>query len=319
MLLMRLGTQDGVVTLHYEVGRWREQNRSLEGHDVWVVAHRPGAPDVVYAGTYGDGLFRTTGGHTRWERLGAGLGLDYVRAIAFAPDNPDTVYVGTEPANVFGSTDGGDAWADLGVRRLPGAEGWFLPYSPRDGAVRALALHPAEPSLIFGGLEVGGVLKSTDGGETWTITREGMHPDVHSLAVHPDDPQVLFAATGGGVYRSRDGGRTWKRLIDSYTRAVAIHPVMPEVVLAGPARRVGHEGRILASEDGGDTWVLTARGLKIPMLGMVESFVIHPDFPEDVFAILSDGRLLRSRADRIHWRPLEPRVRSVRSLDIAEM
>ena len=319
MFRMRLGTRDGVVTLRYEGGRWHEEHRSLTGHDVWVVAHHPRDADVIYAGTYGDGLFRSTDGGATWERIGADVGMDYVRAIAFAPDDPDVLYVGTEPANVFRGADRGDTWIDLGVRELPEAEDWFLPYSPRGGAVRAFAVHPDAPSLIYAGLEVGGVLKSTDGGQTWTIARDEVHPDVHSLAVHPEDPQMLFAATGGGVYRSRDGGATWERLIDGYTRAVAIHPVTPEVVLAGPARRVGQEGRILASEDGGDTWVLAARGLEIPMLGMVERFVLHPDFPNDLFAILADGQLLRSRADRIRWRPLEPRVGGVRDLDIADV
>jgi photosystem II stability/assembly factor-like uncharacterized protein len=318
MFRMRLGTRDGVVTLRYENGRWHTEKRGLNDRDVWVVAHQPGRSEVVYAGTYGDGLFRTTDGGINWEQIGEEVGIEYVRAIAFAADDPNTIYVGTEPANVLRSTDGGNTWSDLGIRDLPEAEGWSLPYSPRGGAVRTLVTHPAEPSLLYGGVEQGGVLKSTDGGATWTITYNGVHPDVHTLAVHPDDPQVLFAATGGGVYRTRDGGRTWERLIDGYTRAVTIHPLLPELVFAGPARRVGHEGRILASEDGGDTWVLAARGLEIPMLGMVESFVVHPDFPNDIFAILSDGQLLRSRADHIHWRPLEPRVAAVRDLDIAE-
>ncbi|RME45741.1 MAG: hypothetical protein D6791_10035 [Chloroflexi bacterium] len=313
---MYLGTRDGVVKLGWEHAGWRQIGTSLAGHDVWVVAHRPGEPATLYAGVYGDNLYRSTDAGQTWHVIGEGEALRYVRALAFSPQDADMLYVGTEPANIYQSTDGGDTWHDLGIRQLPGANTWFLPYSPRAGAVRTIVLHPTEPGLIYAGVEQGGVLKSVDGGATWTITQDQVHPDVHTLAVHPEDPRVLFSATGGGVYRTRDGARTWDRLIDGYTRGVAIHPIVPEVMFAGPARRVGHEGRILASEDGGDTWMLAARGLDIPMLSMIESFFMHPVLPNDVFAITSQGRLLRSRVDRVRWRSVVTRLPFVHSMDI---
>jgi len=315
-MLMYLGTKAGVVTLRWERSGWRRADTSLAGHDVWVVAHQPDDAQALYAGVYGDNLHRSTDAGDTWHPVGEGETLRYVRAIGFASGSGDILYVGTEPANVYKSTDAGDTWQDLGIRELPGSESWFLPYSPRAGAVRTFALHPAQPSLIYAGIERGGILKSTDAGASWTIIHDGVHPDVHSLAAHPDDPQILFAATGGGVYRSRDGAETWDYVIDNYTRAVAVHPIVPEVAFAGPARRVGHEGRILASENGGDTWTLAARGLEIPMLNMVDSFVMHPGFPNDVFAITSQGQLLRSRVDYIRWRRVVAGLPFVHSLDI---
>lgn len=317
--MMVLGTKDSVVTLRWERTGWRRAETALAGHDVWVVAHQPGNPEVRYAGAYGDSLYRSLDAGQTWHPIGDGEALRYVRAIAFSLQHADTLYVGTEPANIYKSTDGGDTWRDLGIRRLPGSERWFLPYSPRAGAVRTFAVHRADPDLIYAGVEQGGVLKSADAGDTWTTLRDGVHPDVHTLAVHPEDPQVVFAATGGGVYRTQDGGQSWEHLINDYTRGVAIHPIVPEIVFAGPARRVGHEGRILASADGGDTWTLTACGLEIPMLNMVESFVMHPNFPNDVFATTSQGRLLRSRIDHIRWRSVVNELPFVHSMDIFEV
>ncbi len=314
---MFLGTKAGIVTLRWERGGWRQVDSSLAGHDVWDVAHRPGDPGTLYAGVYGDNLYRSEDAGQTWRPIGDGEALRYVRAIAFSPTRPETLYAGTEPANIYHSSDGGDTWRNLGVRELAGSEDWSLPYSPRAGAVRTFALHSAEPDLIYAGVEQGGVLRSIDAGQTWTITRDTVHPDIHTLALHPDDPKLIFAATGGGVYRSCDGAETWERLIDGYTRGIAIHPILPEILFAGPARRVGHEGRILASEDGGDTWVLAARGIEIPMLNMVESFVMPPDLPNDVFLLTSQGRLLRSRIDHIRWRPVAMGLPFVRSVDIA--
>lgn len=319
---MYLGTKDGVVSLRWEPASWRQVGTSLAGHDVWVVASRPSDPETLYAGVYGDNLYRSTDAGQSWHPMGQGDALRdalrYVRALALSPHHTDTLYVGTEPANIYKSTDAGDTWNDLGIRELPGSGEWSLPYSPRAGAVRTISLHRSEPGLMYAGVEQGGVLKSTDAGATWTITHSGVHPDVHTLAVHPGDPGVLFAATGGGVYRSDDGARTWDRLIDGYTRGVAIHPIMPEIMFAGPARRVGYEGRVLASEDGGETWTLAARGLEIPMLNMAESFVMHPDFPNDVFLITSQGQLLRSRVDRIRWRSVVAGLPFVHGANISE-
>lgn len=316
--MMYLGTKDGVVRLRWGRAGWQRDAAWLAGRDVWVVAGPPGDGETVYAGVYGDGLYRSRDAGTTWQPVGPDEALRYVRAIAFSPADAGALYVGTEPANVYRSADGGETWQNLGIRDLPGADGWSLPYSPRGGAVRTFALHPAEPDWVYAGVEQGGVLKSTDAGATWSITDAGVHPDVHALAVHPENPQVLFAATGGGVYRSRDGASTWERVIDGYTRGVAIHPIVPEIVFAGPARRVGHEGRILASEDGGDAWTLAARGLDVPMLNMVETFSMPSSFPNDVFLITSQGQLLHSRIDRIRWRSVTDDVPFVHSLHVVD-
>jgi photosystem II stability/assembly factor-like uncharacterized protein len=315
--LMYLGTKDGVVTLQWERRGWEQRYAALSGRDVWVVAGPHDDLATVYAGAYGDGLYESRDAGRSWQAVGSPEDLRYVRTIGFPFLPSGEVYIGTEPANLYVWSRKGDTWRDVGLRQLPGADDWFLPYSPRGGAVRTLVVHPSGTEMIYGGIEQGGVIKSVDGGTSWTISSDGVHPDVHNLAVHPDDPAIVFAATGGGVYRSRDSTATWERLIGDYTRAVAFHPITPEVILAGPARRVGQEGRILASEDGGDTWTLAAQGLEVPMLHMVESFTMHPEFPNDVFAVTSQGQLLRSRADHIRWRPLLDRVPFVHSLAIS--
>lgn len=314
---MYLGTKDGVVTLGWERRGWQQQYAALPGHDVWVVASPPGAPETVYAGAYGDALYASQDAGRTWQAVGPPDDLRYVRSIAFSARMTGEVYVGTEPANLYQWSRDADAWRSLEIRRLPGADRWSLPYSPRSGAVRTLAVHPSGSDLIYAGIEQGGVVKSTADGASWTIDSDLVHPDVHALAVHPEDPARVFAATGGGLYRSLDAAATWERLISDYTRAVAFHPITPEVVFTGPARRVGREGRILASENGGDSWMLAARGLDVPMLNMVESFTMHPEFPNDVFAVTSQGRLLRSRADHIRWRPLMDYLPFVHSLAIS--
>jgi len=314
MNLMYLATESGLVVLGEVDHSWALQRRQLTGQDVNVVTHRPGERDVLFAGTYGNGLFRTTDGGQHWRQLA--LDAEYIRAIVFAPEQPLRMYVGTEPANLFASLDGGDTWAGLNIRRLPEAAHWSLPYSPRAGALRSLVLHPRSPGVIYGAVEQGGVLRSSDRGETWSIDHDDVDRDVHWLALHPEDPALLLAATGGGLFRSRDSGNSWRQLFDDYIRAVALHPLKPDLVLAGPAEDVGERGTILFSSDGGDTWSPATNGIESPLPDMIEEFVLHPSLPGTVFAIRSGGSVLHSRFEPIEWRPLLPAIEKVQDLDL---
>src|SRR5437588_9052880 len=105
------------------------------------------------------------------------------------------------------------------VANLRDQHHWFLPYSPGAGCVRGFAFHGQR---VYAAVEVGGALRSDDGGETWRLAEGSdgnpdfdgppppfVYPDVHAIYVHPTSADLVFAATGGGFYRSDDGGQTW--------------------------------------------------------------------------------------------------------------
>jgi photosystem II stability/assembly factor-like uncharacterized protein len=313
MGFIRIGTTEGVALVKEEGGTFQVQAKLLDGKDVVVLKHSPSDPDLLYAGTYGQGLFRSADGGQKWERLP--LEVEYIRAIEFAPRDPASLHVGTEPANLYRSNDGGGQWEDLQIRRFPESSGWSLPYSPRSGALRTLAFHSEHPELIYGGVEQGGVLKSTDGGAHWMFTHDGVDQDVHWLSVYPGDFRIVFAATGGGLYLTLDGCETWQRQFEHYTRAVIVHPKESTFVFAGPAKDVGEGGRILISRDRGLTWERTEGEMKFPLADMVENFVIPERNPEIIYAILSDGGLLYTALDRVYWRRAALELEGVQAIE----
>ena len=269
---------------------------------------------IVLVGTYGNGLHRGGGGD--WSRVDAGLTAPALRFIGPDRTHPGSLLAGTEPARVFRSADGGATWRELdGVRRIEGHERWFLPYSPRAGAVRNVYTPPGSTRRLLAAVEVGGLMSSEDGGETWSLAPVIEDEDIHLVTGRPDDPEVLYAALGtaslthrgpdvdrsrfGGVARSRDGGASWEKVETDYTRAVLVPPSRPDLLLAGPATRVGQGGRIVVSADGGDTWAPAGAGVAVPMPDMVELFVAAPD--GDVWAICSRGRLLRATPGEWSW------------------
>jgi photosystem II stability/assembly factor-like uncharacterized protein len=274
-------------------------------------AWQAGDATTVLAGTYGDGLHRSADGGRTWSRVEAGLTAPAFRFIAPDPGRSGGLLAGTEPARIFRSDDGGRSWAELdGITRIEGHERWFLPYSPRAGAARNVYSPPGRPQRLLAAAEVAGLLRSEDSGRTWVCEPVGGDEDIHHVTGHPHDPDRLYVATGtasltgggrrhGGIARSRDGGMTWEKVETDYTRATLVPPARPDLLVAGPAPRVGRDGRIVVSADGGDTWEPAASGIETPMPDMVELFVAAPD--DSVWAICSGGRLLRAVPDEWDW------------------
>jgi photosystem II stability/assembly factor-like uncharacterized protein len=294
-----VGTTSGVLALRDGV----LEPLGLASHDVTALHASAG---VLLAGTYGDGLFRSVDGGSNWERVDAGLTAPTFRFVTHE-------LAGTEPARVFRSPDAGRSWQELdGITRIPGHQQWFLPYSPRAGAARN-AYVMGDRLLVAA--EVAGLLRSDDGGRTWVCEPVAGDEDVHHVAGHPDDPDLIYVALGsatlrvreghhGGIARSRDGGRTWTKIETDYTRATIVPPGRADLVLAGPARRVGRDGRIVVSSDGGETWDPAGDGIDVPMPDMVELFVAAPD--GSVWAICSGGRLLRAAPGDWRWESALP-------------
>lgn len=267
---------------------------------------------TLLAGSYGNGLFRSVDAGREWSHVDAGLTAPALRFLGPDPGDAGALLAGTEPARIFRSHDDGASWRELeAITRILGHDRWFLPYSPRAGAVRNVYGPPDRAGRLLASVEVGGLLRSDDGGETWECAPVIADEDIHLVTGHPDDGDLVYAALGtasvtpprdkrlGGVARSHDGGRTWEKVETDYTRAVLIPPSRPDLLLAAPAPRVGRGGRIAVSADGGDTWEPASDGVETPMPDMVELFVPAPD--GSIWAICSGGRLLRAEPGEWHW------------------
>jgi len=73
--------------------------------------------------------------------------------------------------------------------------------------VRALTA-TADGSAIMAAVHVGGIPRSTDGGETWAPTIPVMD-DVHEVRAHSSMANIVAAATTYGLCLSQDGGCNW--------------------------------------------------------------------------------------------------------------
>ncbi|MGH2592559.1 MAG: WD40/YVTN/BNR-like repeat-containing protein [Anaerolineae bacterium] len=311
-----LATANGLFTFEHDGGDWREIAAGLSGRRVTSAIAREG---VILAGTT-DGVFRSDDLGRSWREASAGLTIRHVRWLAYHPDVSDLEFAGTEPAGIFVSRDGAETWrACPEVAGLRDAHGWSLPYSREAGCVRGFAFHGTR---AYAAVEVGGALRSDDGGETWRLA-EGSSgnpdpydppapficPDVHSIAVHPHSPELVLAPTGGGLYRSTNGGKTWTSLYDCYCRAAWLDPDDPAHLILGPADFVDSRGRIEETRDGGQTWQLASTRLDVPWRRyMVERFAQVGD---ELLAVLSNGHLLAAPLSTLEWRRILPQVKGI--------
>lgn len=165
-----------------------------------------------------------------------------------------TILVGTAGQGVLRSNDDGTTW-----HRIPLDQGLEF-----DSVVRALAVHPARPEVIYAGAEVG-LGRSDDGGTRWTRVDSPFNDQqVWSIAIDPNDPDSILVGTGApsraAMYRTTDAGVTWDRLSPELPERCA-GVSKPRILTAtydqvdGKSAWFGvEEGGLWVTRDRGDTW-----------------------------------------------------------------
>jgi photosystem II stability/assembly factor-like uncharacterized protein len=234
------------------------------------VAVDPGDPDRVYVGTFDSGLLTSEDAGGTWRRAESGIDEERVLAVAVSPshthDGVSVAYAGTEPSNLYRSEDAGRSWQRLpALRELPSERSWSFPPRPWTHHVRTIALHPADPDQLTVGIELGGVMRSRDGGATWIDHNPQAHSDAHQLLTHPLAPQRIYEAAGQGIAMSVDLGESWQRYDADrehhYAWAAAIDPSDPDLWYVSVSRSPfaahgsgdGH-ARLMRSTANGNGW-----------------------------------------------------------------
>lgn len=248
------------------------------GHIVgFVVA--PDDPAIMYAGTWGAGIYKSTNGGQTWTLMDNGLGNLYINYLAIDPVTPSTIYAGTQKGGVYKSTDGGANWI---------AKGSGL---NTEAIVYTIAINPSNPSILYAGTRSpgseppwgGGVFKSTNGGETWQAVNSGLGEDwVYSLAIDPTSPSTLYAATHSvGVYKSVNSGSSWSAVNNGITdlnaRALVINPNFTHTVYVG----TWHGGGVFKTTDDGANWSQVDSGLNS---AKIFALILDPASPQTLYA-----------------------------------
>jgi hypothetical protein len=306
MARLYAATGDAIARIDDASGGWTVE-LVLRGSGAQCLAVDPANADTVYAGLRERGVRRTTDAGRSW--IDCALPEPGVFSLAVSAAD-GAVYAGTEPSRLLRSDDGGLTWRALdGLLELPSRPTWSFPPRPWTSHVRWIAPSPHDAELLLVGIELGGLMRSTDGGKSWQDHRPGAQRDVHSLAWHPQVPDRAYEAGGGGAAWSEDAGESWHAADEGrdrhYTWSVAVDPDDPErwYVSASTGPYAAHGGqnpqaRIYARR-AGEPWRALAGGLPEPLPAMPYALVVSDG---RLFAGLADGQIWESSDRGDTWR-----------------
>ncbi len=231
-----------------------------KAQSIGAMAIAPSDYNVVWAGTgeafirsnvsIGNGVYKSTDAGKTWKHMGLDK-TGRIGRMVIDPRDPDIVFAAAlghcygpqQERGVFRTKDGGKTWEQV----------LFL---DENTGVFEIAMDPSNPRILFAGTwpliihtygresggSMGGVWRSTDGGDSWTRLTNGLpKPPIGKvgLAVAPSNPQVVYALmeTGhpnrGVLWRSDNGGDSF-RLV-SYNRLLNERPHYASRVMVNPA------------------------------------------------------------------------------------
>jgi len=318
MARLYAATGDGIARLDEADGEWRVEV-FLRGSGAQCLAVDPADPDTLYAGLRAGGVCRSNDGGRGWVESE----LSESGVFSLAVSGVDgAVYAGTEPSRLFRSGDGGASWRELeALLELPSRPSWRFPPRPWTSHVRWIAPSPHNADLLLVGIELGGLMRSSDGGETWQDHRPGAQRDVHSLAWHPRVEGRAYEAGGGGAAFSEDAGESWQPADEGrdrhYTWSVAVDPDDPELwylsASTGPyaAHGRGDPQARIYRRSVREPWRALADGLPEPLPAMPYALVAADG---RLFAGLADGQIWQSGDRGESWRACTLRGDSLAAL-----
>jgi photosystem II stability/assembly factor-like uncharacterized protein len=230
----------------------------------------------LYIGTQVSGLWRSADGGTTWTLMPSGVGMSY--GLIYAAGTLANI----GPVDIVISTNQGNTWSALALP--PDAStplsiaygsglvylgtstqvywstgftgGWTPAMTPPGTFINGIAIGAAA-GTAYAASGVGGMYKTTDGGENWTAINTGLASlDCNCVSFAAG---VLYCGTNTtGVYKSTDGGTTWTAINTGITdlQIVSIHNSTALIALAGT-----QAGGVFLTVDGGTTWTAQNTGL----------------------------------------------------------
>ena len=307
-------------------GEWQAVRDGLpENVEVRTIAVSPHDANVMFVGTQ-DGPYRSIDGGMHWEKPAFPDKDAVIWTMSVHPTKPNIVYAGAAPVALYRSEDGGEHWKKIPHAKSPAhcERGGF------DTRTIRITVDPSRPDDLYVAIEVSGVIRSSDAGESWqdvsgTLIEmansqphlqsavggrhcghcEGML-DSHALAISPAGAGTPFLAVRMGIFRSDDRGENWQDINVgrysplTYCRDVIVSPHNPRTLYAALSQAAfSTAGSLYRSDDLAQTWKRIDHGVNAESTVMTLS--THPTDPARVYSATRSGQVIGTEDNGATW------------------
>ena len=229
----------------------------LSNYSIYSLAVDPINPSILYAGSGGYGIFKSTNGGATWNAINNGITnySGYFTDIVVDPTNNNIIYaggVGVDDGNtgILKSTDSGSSWiyAHNGITDV----GFGGP--PRD--VFSMEMDPNNHNILYVALgwRCGSIYKTINAAGSWTRS-VGLPCDPSVVRIDPINSNIIYTRSAQGFGQSIDGGVNWTNIstFGNYGgfSALAIDPFNSNILYANTD--IG----LYKSTDSGANWAIS--------------------------------------------------------------
>jgi len=260
-------------------------------HTFWLTPGHANEPDVWYAGTSPQGLFRSQDGGVTWA--------------PFSSINEDAQY-----------------------REWMGAEQDGTPDGPK---LHSILIDPRDPTHLYFAMSSGGVHESRDSGSTWKTLIKGMEVvegfdpgvvtfhDPHCVRLCPSNPDRLYQQNHCGIYRIDRPADEWVRVGRKMPKRVGdvgfpmvVHPRDADRLWVFPMDgtsvwpRTSPDGvpAVYTTRNAGSTWQRLDAGLPPEQAWWTvkrQAMTADAQDPVGLYFGTTSGELWASRDEGVRW------------------
>jgi hypothetical protein len=284
--------------------------RSVD-HTFWLTPATAVEPNVWYAGTSPQGLFRSEDGGVNWT--------------PFSYINEDAQY-----------------------RKWMGTVQDGTPDGPK---LHSIVVDPRDPAHLYFAMSGGGVHESVDGGKTFNVLIEGLDVvegfgfdpqeptfhDPHCVRICPSNPDRLYQQNHCGIYRLDRPSDTWVRIGRNMPKRVGdigfplvLHPRDADTAWVFPMDgtnvwpRTSPDGKpaVYATRNGGATWQRLDAGLPTSQAWWtVKRQAMAGDAfdPVGLYFGTTSGELWMSRSEGSRWHCIARHLPEIYAVETAEL
>jgi hypothetical protein len=276
-------------------------------HTFWLTPAHGNEPNVWYAGTSPQGLFRSADGGVTWE--------------PFSIINDDPQY-----------------------RVWMGAQQDGTPDGPK---MHSIIVDPRDPKHLYFAMSSGGIHETRDGGASFTPIVSGMEVvegfdasnitfhDPHCMVLCPSNPDRLYHQNHCGIYRLDRPATTWIRIgkampskVGDVGFPIVVHPWNADTVWVfpmdgtsvWPRTSPGGKPSAYVTRNAGKTWKRLDKGLPASQAWWtVKRQAMAADLrdPVGLYFGTTSGEVWMSRDEGEKWTPLATRLPEIYAVETA--